>query len=521
MKFMKKCVGVLFLMLLFFTCHGVDANASTPNQNIDVTIYRDLEVECTTDKLIGYEELFIINNSQVPISITELYVEEHNGWELVPWYTKKPADTKLIELNLDGDEILGGYNDITDYQIDAGSHAEYYPEFEHAPWNYSAESELAFTFQFTFEIVPTEFTLSLMNEDGSLYKQITALCNESVTLPQLTKEGYGFVGWKNQYGIIYTDNYVMPIGDVTLRATFGKIRAYAIYSEDDQSLTFVKTAQPLSNGGSYNGKRITKVYADVEELEEGECPEWILDGNGWEVETVIVQDEIKPKGVELWFQGLNNCSYLDLGKLNTSEITTTAYMFYRTGCGIGERTFEITGMENWDLSNVVTTEYMFHFLAWESKVIRLGDLSNWDMSNVQIMQGMFMDLGNEALEVQMEGIDNWNVGNVRDFSYTFAGCACDVRSWNFGNLGRWDVTRGESFMGMFFMAGYNSPEFYLGNLEWWTTYWAINMHNMFDSTALLAEWSLDLSGWRVYDVVAYDYFNRNTEDKVIPPKWKW
>ena len=87
----------------------------------------------------------------------------------------------------------------------------------------------------------------------------------SVNLSESRKEGCQFEGWQDENGTIYTEEYIMPIGDATLTAVWRKLNAYAIYSASDGYLTFVQSADVIQKGQKYNGKTVTSVYIGFEE----------------------------------------------------------------------------------------------------------------------------------------------------------------------------------------------------------------------------------------------------------------
>ena len=522
MRMAKKGFVLLVMLVALFACRGVDAKASAPSENIDVTVFKDLEMICPEDSLYGSEELSIINNSLVPIKITTVHVEEHNGWELVEEDAALPKDSKKVFFELDRDTILAGENDVEDCWVGAKYHAEYYPTMRHAIWTYSAESELAFTFTFEYEIGSTLFWLTLDSDGGTIDELWSVDNGAEIELPIPEKEGYEFVGWEDEEGIIYTDSFTMPIGDTTLKAKWKEGEAYAVYSAGDNLLWFVKSAKELKEGEWYRGRYITKLYEGVEEFSfqaYNDAP-WYKDGTYVDVQWVYAEDEITPISTAYWFYDFINCTQFELENLNTESVTSMSYMFCYAGNLSGLHYVMINGMESWDTGNVVDMSHMFDYVGSEQYGVRLGDLSGWDVSNVVNMEAMFCDCGAEATVIELEGIEEWDVGNVTDFSFMFCNFGTHIRDWNVGNLGKWNVSNGSVFGKMFSYAGQYSQTFYVGNLENWNTQSATCMCHMFEYSGMNAEWQLDCSGWNVDKITERFSFCTLNEDKITQPKWK-
>ena len=170
--------------------------------------------------------------------------------------------------------------------------------------------------------------------------------------------------------------------------------AYAVYSVDDSSLTFYKTLDTITVGSTYKGKTVTAVYAGVETetyLSNTDIP-WYGYRNS--ITNVDIEDVISPVSTRYWFYYFENCTTMNLTKLDTSNITTMYYMFYRAGYNI--TSFELIGLENWDTSSVDNMEYMFSYAGQNATIWTIGDLSKWNTSSVTNMNSMFYNAGTNA-----------------------------------------------------------------------------------------------------------------------------
>jgi len=234
--------------------------------------------------------------------------------------------------------------------------------------------------------------------------------------------------------------------------------AFAIYSDDDKSLTFYKNYDIVSVGSEYKGKTVTAIYTGFEDSDYETVNERPWEEYSNVIEKVSFVDEIAPLSTAHWFSDFYNVSYIDVTNLNTSKVVSMEEMFAWAADGpnvTGD--FTIVGMDNWDTSNVIRMGGMFHCMATGASSINLGDLSNWDTSKVEEMQNMFSELGLDTDTLYLGNISNWDTSNV------------------------------------------------------------INMEAMFADFSGYSTISLDLSGWNVKNVVSYTLFNAGVEDKVIAP----
>lgn len=274
--------------------------------------------------------------------------------------------------------------------------------------------------------------------------------------------------------------------------------AYAIYSESDQSLTFVKVAKEIKIGDTYNGKVVTNVFTGFEKkvykydllFGINEIP-W---KNCTDVINVIFEDKISPINTSNWFRGLTNVNNINVEKLNISNVTDISYMFYNTGKK--SSIFEIKGLSQWKTSNVVNMQGVFSGSGANATTWSIGDLSGWDTSNVTNMSYMF--------------------GSV-----FLADCTgCKAKTFNIGNLSGWDVSKVTNMSFMFSYAGKESSTFYIGDLSGWTVSNVENMDSMFQYVGGDKTYIQNLSNWDVTKVLvnnSYKDFNRSSGMKITLP----
>ena len=277
--------------------------------------------------------------------------------------------------------------------------------------------------------------------------------------------------------------------------------AQAIYSDDDSSLTFVKTKK-INVGDSYNGKTVTEVFTGFE-TEKYNSPSLVP----WHeyrktIERVIVQDVISPISTSFWFEYFDKCTYFYLKKINTLNVTDMSWMF--SNCN----SLTSLDLNGWDTSNVTNMSGMFVDC---SSLISL-DVSNWDTSNVTNMIDMF----NGCSSLTSLDVSRWDTSNVTNINGMFSSCSSltslDASGWDTSNVtdmrmmfnscssltsldvNGWDTSNVTDMFGMF--AGCSS--LISLDLNGWDTSNVTDMIGMFNGCSSLT--SLDVSGWDTSNV---------------------
>ena len=227
--------------------------------------------------------------------------------------------------------------------------------------------------------------------------------------------------------------------------------AFAVYSADDQSLTFYKRPVVPTKGGVFEGKAATAVYMGFETKiygSSGSVP-WAACQN--EVKTVAMADEgVAPRSTAMWFSNMTALESADLTKLHTSNVTSMHSMFYDckalTELSLSSfNTGKVTYMRNmfkgcsalttlnvssFDTSNVTDMGGMFE----GCNALTSLDLSHFNTTKVTDMSGMFYDC--KALTEL--SLSSFNTGKVTYMSNMFSNCgsltALDLSSFNTRNV---------------------------------------------------------------------------------------
>ena len=162
---------------------------------------------------------------------------------------------------------------------------------------------------------------------------------------------------------------------------------------------------------------------------------------------------------------------INLKDIDISLITDMSFVFSDS-----ERK-DFSGIEDWDMSKVTNTNYMFY----NAKNFN-HPLNKWDMSNVSSMKGMFY----EAQSFN-QPLDKWNTSNVTNMSEMFYYALYfnqPLESWNVSNV--------RNMSGMFYRAqSFNHP------LDKWDTSNVTNMSKMFHKALSFNE---PLENWNVSNV---------------------
>lgn len=235
--------------------------------------------------------------------------------------------------------------------------------------------------------------------------------------------------------------------------------AFAVFSDDDMSLTFYKSKLVPKEGETYEGKTVTTLYEGIEEVEYSSDnePEWVTDETCSKVVTVIVKDRVAPKSCAFWFAHMQNCESADVRNLDTGGCNDSSNLF------LGCNKLTVIDVSSFDTSNIEDFSDMF---ANCSRVVTL-DLRQFDTSRGRVFSGMFKGCSS----LQNLDVSSFRTSGGTDFSSMFDGCKSlpnlDVAHFETSSCTRFssmfkgckslksldvsgfDTSKGKSFDGMF------------------------------------------------------------------------
>ena len=241
---------------------------------------------------------------------------------------------------------------------------------------------------------------------------------------------------------------------------------FAVYSEDDASLTFYKRRALPVGGSIFEGKTATAVYANIENTKS--TPPW--KGVASRIERVAVVDEgVAPQTMYAWFFECNNLLSVNLSKLDTSKTTSLGYAFSRC-----------KSLTEIDLSALDTSSVRsFADVFQDCSSLRSVNLTGWDTSSGKDFRQMFY----RCDSLEEIDISSFNTSSATSFEQMFYGCS-SLRSLD---LSHFDTGNATTFASMF----YNCASLATLDVSMFDTAAATDLSQVFYGCKSLTE--LDLS----------------------------
>ena len=204
---------------------------------------------------------------------------------------------------------------------------------------------------------------------------------------------------------------------------------FAVYSEDDASLTFYKRRALPVEGSVFEGKTATAVYANIENTKS--TPPW--KGIARKIERVAVVDEgVAPQTMYAWFFECNNLLSANLSKLDTSKTTSLGYAFSRC-----------KSLTDLDLSALDTSSVRsFSDVFQDCSSLRSVNLAGWDTSSGNNFRQMFY----RCASLEEIDISSFKTSASTSFEQMFYGCS-SLRSLD---LSHFDTGSATTFASMFY-----------------------------------------------------------------------
>ena len=241
---------------------------------------------------------------------------------------------------------------------------------------------------------------------------------------------------------------------------------FAVYSEDDASLTFYKRRALPSEGSMFEGKTATAVYTNIQNTKS--TPLW--KGIASKIKRVaVVDDGIAPQTMYAWFFTCDNLLSVNISKLDTSKTTSLGYAF--SGC---------KSLTEIDLSALNTSSVRsFADVFQDCSSLRSVNLAGWNTSSGDIFSQMFY----QCASLEELDISSFETRNVITFKEMFRGCS-SLRALD---LSHFDTSDATTFASMF----YNCSSLSSLNVSMFDTSAATDVSQAFYGCGSLTE--LDLS----------------------------
>ncbi|MBP5366712.1 MAG: BspA family leucine-rich repeat surface protein [Bacteroidales bacterium] len=271
---------------------------------------------------------------------------------------------------------------------------------------------------------------------------ITEFRNESITLPEPTKDGYEFVGWTgktlNGQTVKTVTISATDKGNRIYKANWKAKESYVELSTDGTTLTFYYDTQKstrkgtkydfeykfISGGSGYYApkwystsastrKKITKVVFDssFDDYRPERCDRWfyqlpnLTTIEGWQylhTDNATLMTSM--------FNGCNSLSAIDLSYFNTAKVTDMGYMFQ-----------DCKTITSLTFPNTFTTDKVTDMVYMFSGCEKLGalDLSGFNTAEVTGMSMMF----NGCKKLTSLNISSFNTAKVTSMWKMFYDCS--------------------------------------------------------------------------------------------------
>lgn len=204
---------------------------------------------------------------------------------------------------------------------------------------------------------------------------------------------------------------------------------FAVYSEDDASLTFYKRRALPVQGSVFEGKTATAVYANIQNTKS--TPPW--KGVASKIKRVAVVDGgIAPQTMYAWFFECNNLLSVNLSRLDTSKTTSLGYAFSRC------KSLTALDLSALDTSSVRSFADVFQ----DCSSLRSVNLAGWDTSSGKDFRQMFY----RCASLEEIDISSFKTSASTSFEQMFYGCS-SLRSLD---LSHFDTGSATTFASMFY-----------------------------------------------------------------------
>ena len=210
-------------------------------------------------------------------------------------------------------------------------------------------------------------------------------------------------------------------------SVFGGSVAQAIWTAGNSTLTFYYGKQV---SGSFGGEKITNVWSGTDVTDSGNgWPKWYSNADNSPTKaTRVVFDNsfsvVRPTSTYAWFYKFSRLEYIDLGGLNTSDVTNMGYMFRECG---SLKNLDLSGL---DTSCVTNMNNMFNMCYSLTNL----NLSGFNTSNVTNMAYMFSNCSMTSLDLRM-----FSTSRVTNMDYMFNMCS-SLASLNISSFDTYNVT---------------------------------------------------------------------------------
>lgn len=257
---------------------------------------------------------------------------------------------------------------------------------------------------------------------GANFKVVT---NNFVAAPSSANIPDADGKWYSSSGTAYSSTAIPSLKADSYYATSNRTcvqQAYAVYSDDDKSLSFYKRSDVPDIGHSFNGKTATYIYPNLEAYDEStlfQAAPWAIVQRLMQ-STKVIDNGIQPRSTAWWFNNMSTMVSCDITKLDTSKCVNMCWMF--------RQCYSLTSLDVSKLDTHLVTDFSSMFR--DAHEIDSLDVSGWDVSKGTNMGNMFYGCNRLT---ELKGAENWNTKSCEHFDHMFTNdtkLTLDASKWD-------------------------------------------------------------------------------------------
>ena len=318
------------------------------------------------------------------------------------------------------------------------------------------------------------------------------------------------------------NDYIKPVvdhGSVDyVEASPANNKKVAIYSADDQSLTFVNLTSNLSVGDTYNSKKVTNIYIGFEKytFSRTDIPWYAV---RTDVKKVIFSTKVHPISTAHWFNGFHSATSIDVSNIDTTNVVDMKYMFYEAG--MNANNFSLNLGDNFDTSGVTNMAWMFFRTGRNASTFSLDLGDKFDTSSVTDMEAMFWSTGLKVTNFKLDLGNKFNTSNVTNMKSMFRSSGYTSSSYTLKLGDKFDTSNVRDMTDMFRWTGKVNSTFELNLGNKFNTGNVTSMKGMFYETGKAStKLSINCTNWNIDKVTNHDDFNYGVGTKITAPDWE-
>ena len=194
--------------------------------------------------------------------------------------------------------------------------------------------------------------------------------------------------------------------------------------------------------------------------------------------------------------------YIDARGWDVSKVKNMYHTFASTGSSRYTKSWEVAGLEDWNVSSAVDMSCMFASAAQDVDSLDI-DLSNWNVSSATNISTMFAKFGYYAKSVDLD-LTGWNTSNVKNMMETFICFGQKAKHYSLKVSG-WDTSNVTTMHHMFMYSGEEATDLKI-DLSGWNTSRVNDMSGLFTEVGENStNFELNLTGWDFSHAYDFDF----------------